>query len=191
MLRAFLGHHQQVHPEQDSVGEVHGLDVIHRVLGGALPDAAGDDGPRQHKDERVGNILQLMPASATFLGLPVDFAGEAGYSSSKQSWCGVAHSMILLAQSLRHHTCACNALKCFPIRSSAAASLGGGLTLQDSSSPDEMQRSLHLPADGHDALGRHVDSCMQSLHIRDVPPIEARVSLILPIEFTHLVRAPL
>ncbi|MCJ1354276.1 MAG: hypothetical protein MMC33_004263 [Icmadophila ericetorum] len=57
--------YQQVHPEKDGVGKVHGLDVVHRVLGGAFPDPAGDEGSREHEDERVGDILQLLPTPAS------------------------------------------------------------------------------------------------------------------------------
>ena len=57
--------HQQVHPQEDGVGKVGRVDVVYGVLGGALPDAAGDERPRQDKDQRVGYELQLLPAAAS------------------------------------------------------------------------------------------------------------------------------
>ncbi len=81
-VKSVLWTYQQIHPEQYSIGKVHGLNIIHRVLGGALPNPAGDDGPREHKDERVSNVLQLLPASATSPGLQV-FQARTFVSSSR------------------------------------------------------------------------------------------------------------
>ena len=53
--------HVEVHPQQNSVAVVSGLDqALRRVL--AVVYATRDDDSGQHEDKRVGDKLQLLPA---------------------------------------------------------------------------------------------------------------------------------